>query len=60
MSFLKKTIEEHKDSLQSDVTRDFIDAFLHETNKQNGQPTTFTGNVTEYEVFLCIKCLTTV
>lgn len=55
----KKTIEEHKKSLQSDISRDFIDAFLHEMNKQNGHPTSFTGNINEYKIFICMKYLRT-
>lgn len=46
-----ETIEEHKESLQSDVTRDFIDAFLHEMSKKNGHPTTFTD---EQLVMVCM------
>lgn len=41
--FLQKTIEEHKQTLDMEKTRDFIDSFIKEINISNGHPTTFTG-----------------
>ncbi|KAK9500285.1 hypothetical protein O3M35_001573 [Rhynocoris fuscipes] len=36
------TIEEHKKTYSQNITRDFIDAFLHEMYKTRNGPTTFT------------------